>query len=258
MFGVKQPEGGYKPFHLYSMKQAIEEGFILDVLANYTTYKGYYEIQKSIEDNPLFDTAKAQKKLRAFVEHRQQTIDIKAEVMVEDFVDNVVNKKKLRGKARGMIITQNIEMAIRYYRAVQKELEKCGNPFKALIAFSGDKEVDGIKYTEAEMNGFPEEKTRFYFDGYDDKGKPMLLNGQSVENTFRLLVVANKYLTGFDQPKLCAMYVDKKLQSVLAVQALSRLNRSAPKLGKRTEDLFVLDFSTKSMTSKRRSIPSSP
>ena len=242
MFGVKQQEGGYKPFHLYSMKQAIEECSILDVLANYTTYKGYYEIQKSIEDNPLFDTAKAQKKLRAFVEHRQQTIDIKAEVMVDDFVDNVVNKKKLRGKARGMIITQNIEMAIRYYRAVQKELEKRGNPFKALIAFSGDKEVDGIKYTEAEMNGFPEEKTRFYFDGYDDKGKPMLLNGQSVENTFRLLVVANKYLTGFDQPKLCAMYVDKKLQSVLAVQALSRLNRSAPKLGKRTEDLFVLDF----------------
>lgn len=242
MFGVKQPEGGYEPFHLYSMKQAIEEGFILDVLANYTTYKGYYEIQKSIEDNPLFDTAKAQKKLRAFVEHRQQTIDIKAEVMLDDFVDNVVNKKKLRGKARGMIITQNIEMAIRYYRAVQKELEKRGNPFKALIAFSGEKEIDGIKYTEAEMNGFPEDKTRFYFDGYDDKGKPMMVNGQNVENTFRLLVVANKYLTGFDQPKLCAMYIDKKLQSVLAVQALSRLNRSAPKLNKRTEDLFVLDF----------------
>lgn len=225
-FGVAQPEGGFKPFHLYSMKQAIEEGFILDVLANYTTYKGYYEIQKSIEDNPLFDTAKAQKKLRAYVERSQRTINVKAEVMVDDFVDNVVNKKKLRGKGKGMIITQNIEMAVRYYKAVQGELEKRGNPFKALIAFSGEKEINGIKYTEAEMNGFAEDNTRTEFD----------------KDEYRLLIVANKFLTGFDQPKLCAMYIDKKLQSVLAVQALSRLNRSAPKLGKRTEDLFVLDF----------------
>jgi len=225
-FGTQQPDGQFKPFHLYSMKQAIEEKFILDVLANYTTYKGYYEIQKSIEDNPLFDTAKAQKKLRAYVERSQQTINTKAEIMVEDFIGNVVNAKKLRGKAKGMIVTQNIEMAIRYYKAVQAELEKRGTPFKALIAFSGEKEVDGIKYTEAGMNGFPEDKTRTEFD----------------KDEYRLLVVANKYLTGFDQPKLCAMYVDKKLQSVLAVQALSRLNRSAPKLGKRTEDLFVLDF----------------
>ncbi|MBL3574313.1 hypothetical protein JMK10_02335 [Rhodovulum sulfidophilum] len=208
------------------MKQAIEEGFILDVLANYTTYKGYYEIQKSIEDNPLFDTSKAQKKLRAYVERSQQTINTKAEIMVDDFIDNVVNPKKLRGKGKGMIVTQNIEMAIRYYKAVQSELAKRGNPFKALIAFSGEKEVDGGKYTEADMNGVAEDKTRSEFD----------------KDEYRLLVVANKYLTGFDQPKLCAMYVDKKLQSVLAVQALSRLNRSSPKLGKRTEDLFVLDF----------------
>ncbi|OCX62556.1 DEAD/DEAH box helicase [Thioclava sp. SK-1] len=225
-FGEKQPDGRFRPFHLYSMKQAIEEGFILDVLANYTTYKGYYEIQKSIEDNPLFDTAKAQKKLRAYVERSQQTINTKAEIMVDDFIDNVVNPKKLRGKGKGMIVTQNIEMAIRYYKAVQAELAKRGNPFKALIAFSGEKEVDGVKFTEAEMNGVAEDKTRSEFD----------------KDEYRLLVVANKYLTGFDQPKLCAMYVDKKLQSVLAVQALSRLNRSSPKLGKRTEDLFVLDF----------------
>lgn len=225
-FGVKQADGSFAPFHLYSMKQAIEEGFILDVLANYTTYKGYYEIQKSIEDNPLFDTAKAQKKLRAHVERSQQTINIKAEVMVDDFCTNVVNAKKLHGKGKGMIVTQNIEAAIRYYKAVQAELAKRGDPFKVLIAFSGEKEVDGIKYTEAELNGFHEDKTREKFD-LDEN---------------RLLVVANKYLTGFDQPKLCAMYIDKKLQSVLAVQALSRLNRSAPKLGKRTEDLFVLDF----------------
>lgn len=241
-FGVQQADGSFEPFHLYSMKQAIEEGFILDVLANYTTYKGYYEIQKSIEGNPLFDTAKAQKKLRAYVERSQQTINTKAEVMVDDFCANVVNAKKLHGKARGMIVTQNIEAAIRYYKAVQAELAKRGDPFKVLIAFSGEKEVDGITYTEADLNGFPEDKTREYFDGYDRDGKPLTLNGQNVENAFRLLVVANKYLTGFDQPKLCAMYIDKKLQSVLAVQALSRLNRSAPKLGKRTEDLFVLDF----------------
>ena len=225
-FGTKQPDGSFKPFHLYSMKQAIQEGFILDVLANYTTYKSYYEIQKSIEDNPLFDTAKAQKTLKAYVERSQQTINTKAEIMVGHFIDNVVNAKKLQGKGKGMIVTQNIEMAIRYHKAVKAELEKRGNPFKALIAFSGEKEVDGIKYTEADVNGFSEDKTRTEFDKDD----------------CRLLVVANKYLTGFDQPKLCAMYVDKKLQSVLAVQALSRLNRSAPKFGKRTEDLFVLDF----------------
>ncbi|MCX2562988.1 type I restriction endonuclease subunit R [Acetobacter thailandicus] len=225
-FGEQQPDGRFRPFHLYSMKQAIEEGFILDVLANYTTYKGYYEIQKSIEDNPLFDTSKAQKKLRAYVERSQQTVNTKAEIMVENFIDKVVNPKKLRGKGKGMIVTQNIEVAIRYYKAVQAELAKRGNPFKALIAFSGEKEVDGVKYTESEMNGVPEDKTRSEFD----------------KDEFRLLIVANKYLTGFDQPKLCAMYVDKKLQSVLAVQALSRLNRSSPKLGKRTEDLFVLDF----------------
>ncbi|MBC7284671.1 type I restriction endonuclease subunit R [Hoeflea sp.] len=225
-FGERQPDGSFKPFHLYSMKQAIEEGFILNVLANYTTYKSYYEIQKSVEDNPLFDTKKAQKKLRAHVERSQQTINTKAEIMLDHFIPQVVNTKKLRGKAKGMIITQNIEAAIRYYKAVTKLLDDRGNPFKALIAFSGEKTVDGVKYTEAGMNGFAESETRGNFD----------------KDGYRLLIVANKYLTGFDQPKLTAMYVDKKLQFVLAVQALSRLNRSAPKLGKRTEDLFILDF----------------
>jgi len=225
-FGERQVDGGFKPFQLYSMKQAIEEGFILNVLANYTTYKSYYEIQKSIADNPLFDTKKAQKKLRAYVERSQQTINTKAEIMLDHFIEHVVTPKKLRGKAKGMIVTQNIEAAIRYYKAVTKLLAERGNPFKALIAFSGEKFVDGVTYTEAEMNGFPEADTRDRFD----------------EDDYRLLVVANKYLTGFDQPKLTTMYVDKKLQYVLAVQALSRLNRSAPKLGKRTEDLFILDF----------------
>lgn len=225
-FGEGQADGSFKPFHLYSMKQAIEEGFILNVLANYTTYKSYYEIQKSIADNPLFDTKKAQKKLRAYVERSQQTINTKAEIMLDHFIEHVVTPKKLRGKAKGMIVTQNIEAAIRYYKAVTKLLANRGSPFKALIAFSGEKAVDGVTYTEAEMNGFPEADTRDRFD----------------EDDYRLLVVANKYLTGFDQPKLATMYVDKKLQHVLAVQALSRLNRSAPKLGKRTEDLFILDF----------------
>lgn len=241
-FGEKQADGSFKPFHLYSMKQAIEEGFILDVLANYTTYKSYYEIRKSIEDNPLFDTVKAQKKLRAYVERSRQTIATKAEVMVDHFLNRVVNSKKLRGQARGMIVTQSIESAIRYYHAVRNEMEKRGNPHRVLIAFSGEKMVDGITYSEAGINGFPEDKTRFYFDGHDEHGQPFRKNGRNIENEYRLLIVANKYLTGFDQPKLCAMYVDKNLQGVQAVQALSRLNRASAKLGKRTEDLFVLDF----------------
>ncbi|WP_281846771.1 type I restriction endonuclease subunit R [Olleya namhaensis] len=225
-FGVKDREGKYKPFHLYSMKQAIEEGFILDVLANYTTLKSYYEIEKSIDDNPLFDSAKAQKKLRAYVEQHQQTINTKAEIILDHFIPKIVNQKKLKGKAKAMVVTQSIESAIRYYKALQNILKDKGRPFKVLIAFSGSKEVDGIEYTEAEMNGFAEKDTRIKFD----------------EEDYRILVVANKYLTGFDQPKLCAMYVDKKLQGVLAVQALSRLNRAATKLGKKTEDVFVLDF----------------
>lgn len=225
-FGEKQEDGSFRPFHLYSMKQAIEEGFILDVLANYTTYKSYYELEKSIEENPLFDTAKAQKKLKAFVEKHQQTINTKAEIMLDHFVKSVVNPKKLKGKAKAMVVTQSIESAIRYYKALQNQLNERGNPFKIAIAFSGKKVVDGIEYTEAQMNGFPEGDTRDKFD----------------TDEYRMLVVANKYLTGFDQPKLTAMYVDKKLQGVLAVQTLSRLNRSANKLGKKTEDLFVLDF----------------
>src|SRR5690554_720324 len=225
-FGEQQEDGSFKPFHLYSMKQAIEEGFILDVLANYTTYKSYYEIEKSIAENPEFDTKKAQKKLRAYVESSQQTIDTKAEIMLDHFIPQVVNAKKLKGKAKGMVVTQNIETAIRYHKAITRLLAAKGNPFKALVAFSGTKEVDGIEYTEAEVNGFAETETKDKFD----------------TDEYRLLVVANKYLTGFDQPKLCAMYVDKKLTSVLCVQTLSRLNRSAPKLGKKTEDLFILDF----------------
>lgn len=226
-FGTVKEDGiGRKPFHLYSMKQAIEEGFILDVLANYTTLKSYYEISKSIEDNPLFDSTKAQKKLRAYVEQDQQTINTKAEIILDHFIPNIVNKKRLKGKGKAMVVTQSILSAIKYYKALKRIIADKGNPFKIAIAFSGTKKVDGIEYTEAEMNGFAEKDTRHKFD----------------EDAYRILVVANKYLTGFDQPKLCAMYVDKKLQGVLAVQALSRLNRAALKYNKRTEDVFVLDF----------------
>jgi type I restriction enzyme R subunit len=225
-FGQKQEDGSFKPFHLYSMKQAIEEGFILDVLANYTTYKSYYEIEKSIADNPLFDTAKAQKKLRAYVERDKRTIDTKADIMLEHFIDHVVNRKKLKGKAKGMVVTQSIESAILYYQSLQEKLNKKGNPFKIAIAFSGKKVVGGIEYTEDSINGFASKDIVKKFD----------------TDEYRLLVVANKFTTGFDQPKLTAMYVDKKLQGVQAVQTLSRLNRAANSLGKKTEDLFILDF----------------
>lgn len=225
-FGIKQEDGSFAPFHLYSMKQAIEEGFILDVLANYTTYRSYYEIKKSIEDNPKFETKKAQKKLRAYVERDKRTIATKAEIMMEHFISKVYNIKKLKGKAKGMVVTQNIESAIRYYLAIKRILKDKGDPFSIAIAFSGKKIVDGLEYTEGDLNGFAEKDTRDKFDS----------------DEYRLLVVANKYLTGFDQPKLCTMYVDKKLQGVMAVQALSRLNRAADKLGKKTEDLFILDF----------------
>lgn len=225
-FGVREKDGVFKPFHLYSMKQAIEEGFILDVLSNYTTYKSYYEITKSIKDNPEFDVNKAQKRLKKLVESNKETIKTKVEVMADHFIENIFKPKKLKGKGKGMIVTQNIETTIRYYLALKGVLEVEGNPFKIAIAFSGKKVVDGVEHTEASLNGFSETKTKEKFD----------------EDEYKILVVANKYLTGFDQPKLCTMYIDKKLQGVTAVQALSRLNRSANKYGKKTEDLFILDF----------------
>lgn len=225
-FGAKQMDKSYKPFHLYSMKQAIEEGFILDVISNYTTYKSYYQLYKSIEDNPEFNTKKAQSKLKGFVEKDPRTIRAKAEIMLDHFMQQVFYKKTLDNKAKAMVVTQSIESAIRYYKTLNELLREKGSPFKIIIAFSGAKTVDGIEYTEAIMNGFPDSETKDEFD----------------KNDYRILVVANKFLTGFDQPKLTTMYVDKKLQGVLCVQALSRLNRSAPKLGKKTENLFVLDF----------------
>ena len=249
-FGSVDAEGKFHPFHLYSMKQAIEEGFILDVLTNYTTYRSYYELTKSIEDNPEYNNERAQKKLRSAVERDPKTIAAKADVILSHFDAKIFRNHKLKGKAKAMVVTKDIECAIRYYQALNKIAEEKALPYKILIAFSGEKRIDlksysvstsrqneyskaaedygnyWKQYTEAGLNGFPESQTAEKFD----------------TDEYRILVVANKYLTGFDQPKLCAMYVDKPLAGVLAVQALSRLNRSAPDLGKLSEDLFILDF----------------
>ena len=223
-FGIKQNDGSFLPFHLYSMKQAIEEGFILDVLANYTTYKSYYEIQKSIGDNPEFDTSKAQKKIKAFVEGHRKTIATKAEIMVNHYLENVVKPKKMKGEARGMVVTKNITTAITYYQEIQRLLKENNADFQAIIAFSGKKKVNGIEHTEESLNGFPSKD----------------IEAKLRTDDYRLLVVANKFLTGFDEPLLHTMYIDKKLTGVLAVQALSRLNRCNNKMGK--NDTFILDF----------------
>ena len=250
-FGSQDSEGKFHPFHLYSMKQAIEEGFILDVLTNYTTYRSYYELTKSIEENPEYNNERAQKKLRGAVERDPKTIAAKADVMLSHFDTKIFRSHKLKGKAKAMVVTKDIECAIKYYRSLTQLAEERSLPYKILIAFSGEKRIDHqtlseeqteetvtyslaaeapgkywLSFTEAGMNGFPDSQTAEKFDTDD----------------YRILVVANKYLTGFDQPKLCAMYVDKPLAGVLAVQALSRLNRSAPDLGKLSEDLFILDF----------------
>lgn len=232
-FGRRTPEGQFVPFHLYSMKQAIEEGFILDVLANYTTYRSYYEIQKSIADNPRFDTVKAQKKLREKAQGHYQTIQTKADVMVNHFIDRVWKPKKLKGRAKAMVVTQNIQSAIRYFFAIRDLLQRENAPFGAIVAFSGKKTLDGIEYTEDILNGFPSKDIT-------DKFK---------EDDYKILVVANKFLTGFDEPLLHTMYVDKKLQGVLAVQTLSRLNRCNNKMGK--IDTFILDFYNKAEEIKR-------
>lgn len=223
-FGIKKDDGKFYPFHLYSMKQAIEEGFILDVLANYTTYRSYYEVQKSIKDNPSFDTIEAQKKLRAFVESHPDTIEVKAGIISNHFMTAIWQTKKMKGKAKSMVLTRNIESAIRYFLVLRKILKESNAPFKAIVAFTGKKLVDGIEYTEESLNGFTGDHITKEFK----------------KDEYKMLIVANKYLTGFDEPMLHSMYVDKKLQGVLAVQAISRLNRCNEKLSKK--DTFVLDF----------------
>jgi type I restriction enzyme R subunit len=210
-------------FHVYSMKQAIEEEFILDVLKNYTTYNSFYKLIKAVEDNPEFDTKQAQKKLRAYVEGHEFAIAEKAKIMIDHFHRDVA--KLIKGEAKAMVVTKNIVSAIKYKQAFDKYLQEIKSPFKAVVAFSGSKTYKGVEYTEVSMNSFESYKT--------DIPK----NFKKSENRF--LIVANKYQTGFDQPLLHTMYVDKKLADVQAVQTLSRLNR-AKKPHKK--DTFVLDF----------------
>lgn len=223
MFGEKSYDANgevtFKPFHEYTMKQAIEEGFILDVLKYYTPYKSYYRILKATEDDPRYDKKKAQGKLRAYVEAQPETIEKKAEIIVEHFCKKVY--MKIGGKARAMLVTSSIERAIEFYKVITRMLEERNSPYRAIVAFT-DKVIDGKLVTESSLNGFPSAE----------------IESRMEEEPYRILVVANKYQTGYDQPLLHTMYVDKQLSSVKAVQTLSRLNRCHPK----KQDTFVLDF----------------
>lgn len=226
MFGTpyQKPDGEieHRPFHEYTMKQAIEEGFIMDVLAHYTTYDSYYKLVKAINEDPEFEKKQAQKKLRAFVESRPETIRQKASVIVEHFHTNVIGKGKVGGLARAMVVTSSILRAIEFYDEITRLLEERKSPYKAIVAFSGAKEYGGRTLTEADVNGFPSKD----------------IEENMEHDPYRILVVADKFQTGYDQPLLHTMYVDKVLTDVKAVQTLSRLNRCHPK----KRDTFVLDF----------------
>jgi len=226
MFGEPdpQPDGTvrHRPFHSYTMKQAIQEGFILDVLANYTPVKSYYKLIKTIEDDPEFDVKKAQKKLRRFVENHEYAIRLKAEIMVDHFHEQVLAKGKIGGQARAMVVTSSIERAIQYFHAFQDYLAERKSPYKAMVAFSGEHEYGGVKVTEASLNGFPSNQ----------------ITDKIREDPYRFLICADKFQTGYDEPLLHTMYVDKVLSGVKAVQTLSRLNRAHPQ----KHDTFVLDF----------------
>jgi type I restriction enzyme R subunit len=209
------------PFHLYSMRQAIDEGFILDVLQNYMTYQAYYQLEKTIEDDPALKGRKAQGRVARYASLHPTAIDQKVEVIVEHFRRHVASE--LGGQAKAMIVTQSREHALRYWQQLTRYIEDKGySDLKALVAFSGDLNVDGNVWTEATANGFAETELPKKFD----------------TDEYQVLVVAEKYQTGFDQPKLVAMYVDKKLAGLQAVQTLARLNRM--RAGKTRT--FVLDF----------------
>ena len=234
LFGESRPQTDgtvkHEPFHIYSMKQAIEEGFILDVLTNYTPYRSYYELSKAVEDNPEFDSRRAQNKLRRYVEAHPETVAQKTAIMVDHFESAVRRPKKLGGEARAMVVAESVNLAIEYYFAIREHIRQDELPFDVLVAFSGDRDYNGDRVTEASLNGFSERKTASEFRGGD----------------YRILVCADKFQTGYDEPLLTAMYVDKPLSGVKAVQTLSRLNRK-PR-GK--EDTYILDFANDSDTIK--------
>ncbi len=220
LFGSRQPDGRYAPFSLYTMRQAIEEGFILDVLDHYTTYKTYWNLLKTVSADPRYDQHKANYLLKSFVDLHPHAIDKKVAIMVEHCAGQVVHR--INGKAKAMLVTRSRLHAVRYKRAVDRYLKDKGYSFKALVAFSGTVRDGGADFTEANMNGFPEAQTAETFK----------------REEYRLLIVAYKFQTGFDQPLLHTMYVDRRLGGVNAVQTLSRLNRVAPE----KSETFVLDF----------------
>jgi len=232
IFGQSMPtEGGkvkHRPFHSYTMKQAIEEGFILDVLRYYTPVNSYYKLVKKIEGDPEFDVKRAKKKLRRYVESHEHAIREKAEIMVDHFHDQVLALNKIGGQARAMVVTTGIERAIQYFHAIRDYLKERRSPYKAIVAFSGEHEYGGSKVTEASLNGFPSIK----------------IPENIQEDPYRFLICADKFQTGYDEPLLHTMYVDKHLSSIKAVQTLSRLNRARPQ----KYDVFVLDFMNDSKT----------
>ncbi len=225
-----QPDGTKKhlPFHSYTMKQAIQEGFILDVLSNYTPVSGYYNLVKMIEDDPEFDSKKAQRKLRRYVEDHERAISMKAEIMMDHFHEKVIGPSMIGGQARAMVVTDGIQRAIEYYHAIKSYLEERGSRYRAIVAFSGEHEYGGANVTETSLNGFPSSQ----------------IAGKIQEEPYRILVCADKFQTGYDEPLLHTMYVDKTLSGIRAVQTLSRLNRAHPK----KRDVFVLDFMNDSDT----------
>ena len=224
LFGNKQPDGSFAPFHLYSMRQAIEEGFIRDVLESYTTYKVYWRLIKRIEEDPRYDRTKADYLLRSFVDLHPHAIERKVRVILDHFVGNA--QSEIGGRAKAMIVTRSRLHAVRYKLAVDRHLAELGHPFKALVAFSGTVQDGGQFYTESSMNTIPEAQTAKTFELPE----------------YRFLIAANKFQTGFDQPLLHTMYVDKKLGGVNAVQTLSRLNRTHPE----KQSTMVLDFANES------------
>jgi type I restriction enzyme, R subunit len=229
VFGVRGEDGKPKPFHLYSMRQAIEEGFILDVLKNYTSYKEFYQFTKQIEDDPELNKRKAVKAIGRFVSFHPYSIAQKAEVMIEHF--RAVTMKKIGGKAKAMVVTSSRKHALRYYLEFKDYIkEKKYQGIKPLVAFSGSL-IDDL---------FPEGVTESQLNGFGERELPE----KFATPEYQVLLVADKYQTGFDQPLLHTMYVDKKLSGVKAVQTLSRLNRTHP--GK--EDTFILDFANERET----------
>lgn len=229
-FGVTYQDGDeikHRPFHVYTMKQAIQEGFILDVLQHYTTIDSFYKLMKTVEDDPMFDKKRAQKKLRSFVESNEYTIAKKAAMMVDHFHEQVIAKAKIGGQARAMVVTSSIPRCIEYYYAINKCLADRHSPYKTIVAFSGEHKYQGQEpaLTSVTLNGFPDAKI------------PSTLKS----DPYRILIVADMFQTGFDEPLLHTMYVDKMLYDIKAVQTLSRLNRCHPK----KHDTFVLDFANK-------------